>query len=163
MRRDGGRPSRGMQPAIRLDEGEEITPAVTVLLVERQSADSTALFRHICRKTQDPRARYRDALAVLAESHYMRPRAFRDAFTATFAADSAIATRLLAGGRCALHFEQYSQRYRLPCAVSELAQEDDAWQATYWHNAMFNPALPPDVRVLLFTPDWLFAEADPAP
>lgn len=163
MRRDGGRPARGMRPAVRSEEGEEIAPAVTVLMVEQQPADSTALFRHICRKTQDPGARYQDALAALAESHYMRPRAFRDSLTATFAPDFAIATRLLTAGRCELHFEQYSQRYRLPCTVSELSREDDAWQATYWHNAMFNPALPPDVRVLHFTPDWLFAEADPAP
>lgn len=151
-----------MQPAIRL-EGEEIEPALTVLVVERQPADSTAMFRHICRKTQDPRVRYQEAVKALAATHYMQPRAFRDSLTATFAPDSPIAARLLGAGRCALHFEQYNQRYRLPCAVSELAQEDEAWQATYWHNAMFNPALPPDVRVLLFAPDWLFAEADPEP
>ena len=28
------------------------------------------------------------------------------------------------------------------------------YQATYWHNRLFNPNRPAAVKVLVFTPDW---------
>ena len=45
--------------------------------------------------------------------------------------------------------------------MRNLPPEHPAFQATYWHNALFNPALPGSVRVLGFQPDWSRAEADP--
>jgi len=31
------------------------------------------------------------------------------------------------------------------------------FQATYWHNRMFNPNLPGGIQILSFTPDWIHA------
>jgi hypothetical protein len=45
--------------------------------------------------------------------------------------------------------------------VRALTEDDPAYQATYWHNALFNAGLPGAVRVLGFQPDWALAEADP--
>ena len=45
-----------------------------------------------------------------------------------------------------LEFDQFRQFYRLPCAVFELAAGDPPREATLWHNRLFNPALPDDVR-----------------
>ncbi len=50
---------------------------------------------------------------------------------------------------------------RIPCAVHDLEENDPAWQATFWHNTMFNPNIPGGIRILAFTPDWAAAEADP--
>ncbi len=98
---------------------------------------------------------------MLAAAYYQRPQEFSDQLTALFGIDSVIAEQVLAAGRCLLAFEQYSQRYTLPCAPRVLAEDDPAYQATYWHNALFNPALPGAVRVLGFQPDWALAAADP--
>jgi hypothetical protein len=60
-----------------------------------------------------------------------------------------------------LAFSQFSQSYRVPCAISELATDQPAWQHTYWHNLLFNPELPPKPRILAFSPHWTEAAADP--
>jgi hypothetical protein len=165
VREAGGRPSSGMRPEVRLDEaGGAAGPplgAITTLILRRAPAEATAQFRHMVRKTQDPAERYAGALEMLAAAYYQRPREFSDQLTALFDAGSEIAEKLLAAGRCRLAFEQYSQSYTLPCTVRALAEDDPAYQATYWHNALFNPALPGGVRVLGFRPDWARAEAAP--
>ena len=74
--------------------------------------------------------------------------------TALFGAASPVAARLLSHGRCVLEFEQYAQGYRIPCSVAGLAHRHPFYQATYWHNRLFNPHLPDGVQVLSFTPDW---------
>jgi hypothetical protein len=61
---------------------------------------------------------------------------------------------LLHLGRCVLEFEQFTEAYRLPCTVSELPESHPFFQATYWHNHMFNPNLPPGLRILSLKPDW---------
>ena len=57
-------------------------------------------------------------------------------------------------GRCVLEFEQFTECYRVPASVTELPEAHDFFQATYWHNHMFNPNMPPGIRVLSFKPDW---------
>ena len=42
-------------------------------------------------------------------------------------------------------------------------REQPAYQATWWHNRIFNPDLANDAVVLAFTPDWKSAKADPWP
>jgi len=41
--------------------------------------------------------------------------------------------------------------------VQALAEADAFYQATYWHNRLFNPNPPPGAQVLAFTPDWAHA------
>lgn len=156
-----GRPSAGMRPRALDGAGAELAPALTVLLVPSEPGPAAERFRHMMRRTKDPAQRRDDALKLLAATYYQYPGDFSDRLTALFEPGSALAGRLLEASACRLDFEQYSQRYRLPCAPSELAENDPARQATYWHNSLFNPALPADVRVLAFTPDWARAEADP--
>ncbi len=57
-----------------------------------------------------------------------------------------------------LAFDQFSQGWRLPCAVSRLGADDAARAASLWHNRIFNPSLPDDASVLQFRPDWASAE-----
>ena len=60
-----------------------------------------------------------------------------------------------------LVFEAYAQKYVLPCKVWRLAAHNPLYQATYAHNLLFNPALPPDTEILAFEPDWTGATSDP--
>jgi hypothetical protein len=161
VREAGGRPSSGMRPELRLTAAGPPLGAITTLILRREPGQATAQFRHMARKTQDPAERYDAALKMLAATHYQRSREFSDQLTALFGPSSEIAEHVLAAGRCLLAFEQYSQRYTLPCAARALAEEEPAYQATYWHNALFNPALPGGVQVLGFQPDWALAEAEP--
>lgn len=153
-RQAGGRPLPGMRPRVTSPHGHALSPGITVLLVEADPADSTALFRHQYLKTDDPIERYDKVLEILAGTYFQHPGGFSDVMTASFGPNAAVATQLLTHGGCVLEFEQYAQAYRLPCKVGELASADELYQATYWHNRMFNPNMPPGLRVLFFAPDW---------
>ena len=163
MRRRDGRPSPGMQPRVLSAAGEELAPAVTTLLVRREPESFAPEFRHLARRTHDPRDRREAALALLAERYYQHARDFSDLLTATFAVGSPLANDLVREGRCVLSFAQDRQRYTLPCAVQRLAHNDPRRDETWWHNALFNPQLPPDIPVLAFAPRWLEVDADPDP
>ena len=163
MRRRDGRPSPGMCPQVLNAAGEELAPAVTTLLVRRDPDSFAPEFRHLARRTHDPRDRREAALALLAERYYQHARDFSDVLTATFAATSPLAADLTREGRCVLAFDQDAQRYRLPCVAQKLGRDDPRREETWWHNALFNPQLPPDVPVLAFAPRWLEAVADPEP
>ena len=74
-----------------------------------------------------------------------------DRFLQRFA-DAIEQQALLSAGECMLVFSQYSQSYRMFCTVTNLTPADPAFEATYWHNRLFNPTLPGNVQVLCFTP-----------
>ena len=154
MRQQDGRPSPGMRPLATREDGRLIAPGVVVLLAERHPGASTDTFRHIVRKTQDPFERRQAGLRVLASAYYEDPGDFSGAMTALFPAGSEAAAAFVEAGRCLLHFEQKGQGFRIPCRVGELGEDDPAYQATYWHNHLFNPAPPPAIRMLAFYPDW---------
>ncbi len=161
VRHDGGRPGPGMRPRVLDPDGGELAPAVTVLIVPREPRESTALFHHQVKRTNDPALRYERAIEILSATYFQRPEDFSGTLTASFAPGSALATDLAARAACVLEFAQFNQRYRLDCKVSVLAQDDPAHAATFWHNSLFNSSLPGDVAILAFEPDWPAAEADP--
>ena len=163
MRQDGGRPSPGMRPRVLDNAGREIAPALTVLIVPKDSAETTALFRFQVQKTSDPKDVYERGLALLQADYFQQPETFSDRLTALLPGGSALSTTLLAERACILEFDQFRQIYRLPSKVSSLPSGDPAREATIWHNRLFNPSLPDDVQVLAFRPDWDLAEATPAP
>ena len=159
VREMGGRPTAGMRPRLSTLEGEEIAPGITVLIMREEPWESAQLFRHQYLKTQDPVERYDKALEITSASYFQHPQAFSDVMTALFGPGSDLARRLVRLGRCILDFSQYSQAYRLPCAIERLAEDDGFYQATYWHNSLYNPAMPAGVEILAFTPDWPRASA----
>lgn len=160
--RDGeGRPSAGMRPSLEV-RGQD-AGAVTVVIVPIEPEASTAEFRHIVRRTHDPKERYQAALRHLQSSHFQEPGHFDDRLTAVFGAEAALPGALSGRSDCVLAFEQFSQRYRLTCSAERLDPDDPAFQATYWHNALFNPSLPALVEVVAFAPDWSRALAEPSP
>lgn len=160
MRQDGGRPSAGMRPRVVDRTGRELSPALTVLLVPSEPAETIALFRFQVQRTPDPRDVYEKGLAILQADYFQRPREFSDRLTAVLPA-STLAATLTAARECILEFDQFRQSYRLPCAVHVLPNGDPARDLSVWHNRLFNPSLPDSVQVLAFTPDWARAEANP--
>jgi len=162
VRNAGGRPTSGMRPAVVLAGEAEAAARATVLIVKMAPEESTDRFRHLYRRTQDPADRYDAALTYLAAAYYQRPREFSDELCALFGPGSELAERLCADGRCVLRFAQYEQSYTVPCRVRALADSEPAFQATYWHNSLFNQELPAGTQVLGFRPDWAATVADPA-
>ena len=161
MRQGGGRPGDGMRPALTLAGGEEPITRVVVLMVQADPDETTAQLRHFAKRTHDPAERFANAMRFLSASHYQKADSFADELTALFLADSKLAARLARDAACTLGFEQNSQRFVLPCTVRELPDSHPWWQATYWHNKLFNPELAGDARVLGFQPDWRRGIADP--
>ncbi len=161
VRRDGGRPSSGMRPEVFVGDNSASLGRIVVLIVKREWEEPTARFRFMAEKTHDPADRYDAALKYLQADYYQKPNTFSEEMTALFGAESGWVQRLLGAGRCVLSFEQYGQVYRLECSVRALDEDEGGYQLTYWHNRLFNPAMPGDVRVLGFMPN--FAEGEVVP
>jgi len=162
MRKNEGRPSAGMCPRIVTGAGQEIAAAVTTLLIPEEPAESTDFFRHQVRKSHDPRQVYERGLAYLQATHFQDSSGFSDRLTAIFPPDSQIAAALLASGECILEFAQFSQQFRMFCTLEALPRDDAAFEASLWHNRIFNPATSDDVIIVAFSPDWKSAQAVPS-
>lgn len=163
MRQAGGRPSEAMRPRVLMKDGRELAPGIVVVLVPREPEESTTFFRHQVRKSHDPNQVYEKGLEYLQATHYQNAQKFSDEMTALFSVGSDVAGALKAGRECILEFAQFSQSYRMLCTVRELAMDEPAYQATLWHNRVFNPNIPADIHILGFQPDWASAQADPMP
>jgi hypothetical protein len=136
---------------------------ITVVLNKRDGGKTTGEFRFMVKKTQDPADRYDAALRHLAAAYYQRPDSFSDRLTAVFSPQAELPAQISGRSDCVLSFAQFNQRWRLPCAAQLLDSEAAEYQATYWHNALFNPRLPGAVQIVAFAPDWARAAADPSP
>lgn len=142
-----------MRPALARADGGLLSEVI-VLLAQKDPEPHTGLFRHIVRQTPDPKKRYDGAIKLLGAEYYVRPEQFSGMLTAQFERDSTIAVELIDAGRCTMAFAQGPRAYALPSRVRELAPSDANHQATYWHNHLFNPCPPDEVRVLEFQPIW---------
>lgn len=161
IREYGGRPTSGMRPV--LEVAEQRVGPITVVLNKRDHGETTTQFRFMAKKTHDPQERYEAAMRHLAAAYYQRPESFSDEMTALFAPEAALPQQIAGRADCVLIFEQFNQTWRLPCTARLLAEESPAYQATYWHNALFNPRLPSGTRIVAFAPDWSRADAEPPP
>jgi hypothetical protein len=160
-REGDGRPSEGMRPE--LEAGGRRLGRITVVLNRLPEHALLPELRFTVQRTQAPLERWEAAMRLFQGSYFQQPRQFSDELTATFAAASPVAEAALAEEGCVLRFAQFNQRYVLPCAARRLSREDPLSEATWWHNALFNPRLPPDLQILAFKPDWGAIEAEPSP
>lgn len=160
MREGGGRPSAGMRPLIFSRDDRQLAGSTVILLHKADPADATAFFRHQVLKTQDPVERWEKATEHMAAGYFQRHRDFDDTLTALFGPTSELVDQLLSQNRIYLDFAELNQRFRLSCQVRELTEHEQLFQATYWHNRMFNPNIPAGIRILSFTPDWGRSQAE---
>lgn len=161
MRDHEGRPSEGMRPA--LEVAGQDAGTITLVITKEDSQESMSAFRHIAKRTHDPKERFEAALRYMQSSYFQDPLSFSDRLTAVFGMKAAMPEQLAGRTDCLLTFKQFAQVYQLTCKASLLDPNDPGFQATYWHNALFNPALPGDVRIVAFRPDWSQARAEPSP
>jgi hypothetical protein len=152
VRELGGRPTAGMSAGIFSTSGGDEQSRMNFTIVRRDSRERTDEFRHIVRKSPDSSLWIKDGLRILSELHYHEEKEFDQQLTALFSLDSTLACALIKAGQCHLKFAQDSVEYGFDFDIVSLDQDDDNFQATYWHNRLFNPTLPGKVRVLGFNP-----------
>ncbi len=163
MRDAGGRPGDGVTPALTLAGAAGPMGHVVTVLSKSPQYSKTPEMRQMARRTNDPALRRDAALTFFSESYYQKAAEFSDILTATFPPGSPGAAAIREAGHVTLGFAAYSQRYDLDCRVWALAGHNPLWQATYWHNLLFNPNLPADTVILGFEPDWSRSSAGPSP
>ena len=154
FRRNEGRPSTGMTPTMFLAGKNQSDGRIITVLNKIPSQSSVMEFRHMYRRTRDPNSRRSDITQFLSESYFQGASSFSDRLTSVFLPGSQLARNLQVAGTCRLEFRQFNQGYWLHCDVLRLAEYDDLFQATFWHNALFNPNLSKESEILVFVPDW---------
>lgn len=152
VRKDEGRPSPGMRPVLKVKD--QTVGQINVQVVKADEEDTTREFQFMVQKTQDPKDIYENAVKLLSEYYYQIPAEFSEELTAIYSLQSELADQIVEVDSCTLLFDQGNQIYTLNCATRFVEYEHKLHQATYWHNRLFNPALPGRVRVIGFLPDW---------
>lgn len=163
MRSDEGRPNAGMRPRILLENGTEVSSAATLLLIPDQPQQSIKQFHYMALKTQDPKERYTKALQLLSAKFFQNVEGFSGVMSGVFSQISEVVEILEQHRGCVLEFNFQQQSFKIPFSVSASQKKEPVYEFTYWHNFLFNPHLPPEVKVLQFEPDWSGSSADPAP
>ncbi len=152
MREMGGRPLSGMSAGIHSVKGGDEQAKLQFLIVKQEPETVTAELQHIVRKTQDSREWTKGGLKILSERYYQDDFNFSTNLTALFGLESSVSDALIDAGECHLKFKQDSIEHAFDFDVARLDESDAAYQATYWHNRLFNPTLPGKVEVLAFSP-----------
>jgi hypothetical protein len=163
MREYGGQPLAGMRPRVTAKSGTILSPAVVVLLIEAVPQTSTAFLKFQVQMHNEAQRAFEAGVKFLGGEYYQEPKKFSDEMTAVFAADSPTALAMLKARDVLFDFEQFSQAFRMFCAVRRIAAKDAAREASLWQARIFNPQVPNDAIVLGFRPDWKNATADPMP
>ena len=161
MRDEMGRPTDGIMPALTPLGADEPMGHIITVMSKNPAHDKTPEMRHMATKTLDPAAIRESALKFFSEFYYQKGAEFSDILTATFPPDSEGARSIRRAERCQLDFDAFGQRFSLACRVWKLTAKNPLWQATYWHNRLFNPGLPETTVILGFEPDWHASTADP--
>jgi hypothetical protein len=152
MRELEGRPTTGMSAGVYSVSGGEEQSRLNFMVVRKDPRERTDEFRHIVRKSPDSNQWVNNGLRILAELHYHQDKEFDNRLTALFNLDSTLANALIEAGECHLKFTQDSIEHAFDFDVLSLNEDDELFQATYWHNRLFNSTLPGKVRVLGFKP-----------
>jgi hypothetical protein len=161
MREAMGRPDASIAPTLTLPGEASPTGQVITVLNRAWAHSRTPELQHICRQTNDPAQRRDKALELFAAGYFQNPADFTDELTASFPPVSPGAAHIAAVGHCRLDFEAYSQGFALECRVRRIDPKHPLHAATWWHNLLFNPALPSDAVILGFKPDWPRSTASP--
>lgn len=154
MREAMGRPNDAIAPVAYLEAGSEPLGQIVTVICKLQAYSKTPELQHIFKHTNDPVQRRDKALQFLSETYFQKHREFSDMLVATFSPNSYVAKALEKVGKCYLEFNAYGHRFELRCKVTKLGSSHPNYQATWWHNLLFNPKLKPDIFILGFEPDW---------
>ncbi len=154
MRDNHGRPDDAITPELFLAGDPAPMGHIITILNKSPKHSVTPELVHMAKKTNDPAQRRSNALQFFSATYYQKAAEFSDILTATFPPDSPGAAKIRAAWHVRLQFDAYAQVFDLHCKVWRLIPKNPLYQSTMAHNALFNPALPPDTVVLGFEPDW---------
>jgi len=161
MRDHHGRPDDAITPELTLSGEKEPLGHIITQLCKWEAYSKTPEMKHMVKRTHDPAQRRDKALEFFQSTFYQNIREFSDALTATFPPQSPGAARIVNARECTLTFAAYGQRFDLVCTATRLESNNSMYQATYWHNLLFNPTLNPNIEILQFSPDWDRSTAEP--
>ncbi len=161
MRDNQGRPDGAVMPELTLAGEVEPMGHIITVMSKLPMYSKTPELKHMAKQTHDPAQRRDKALQFFSETYYQKGREFADTLTATFPANSPGAAAIRKAGQVTLTFEAYNQRFDVACKVWKLAKRNPLWEATWWHNHLFNPDLTADLTVLAFEPDWNASTSEP--
>ena len=161
VRQNKGRPDEAVTPAVLLKGKTEAYDHIITVLSKTPQQSLLPELQHLVRRTLDPAQRRQKALELLSETYYQKPTSFSDILTATFPPQSPRAAVIRKADHCRLLFSGYGQSYQIECKIWALTKKNTLYQATFWHNLLFNPGLHPDTIVLGFEPDWTKSTSEP--
>ena len=161
MRENFGRPDGAIKPRLTLNRDSEPVGNIITVLSKNPSHSKTPEMRHMVQSIFDPSQRRDKAIQFFSEIYYQKFLQFSDTLTAAFSPNSPVAEVVCSTKACSLTFDSYGQRFDLDCTVSTLTKKNPLFQATWWHNKLFNPHLLPDTVILGFEPDWSRSSAEP--
>ena len=161
VRQNQGRPDEAVIPAVLLKGKTEAYDHIITVLSKTPQQSLLPELQHLVRRTLDPAQRRQKALELLSETYYQKPTSFSDILTATFPPQSPRAAVIRKADHCRLLFSGYGQSYQIECKIWALTKKNTLYQATFWHNLLFNPGLHPDTIVLGFEPDWTKSTSEP--
>lgn len=161
VRQNQGRPDEAVTPAVLLKGKTEAYDHIITVLSKTPQQSLLPELQHLVRRTLDPAQRRQKALELLSETYYQKPTSFSDILTATFPPQSPRAAVIRKADHCRLLFSGYGQAYQIECKIWALTKKNTLYQATFWHNLLFNPGLHPDTIVLGFEPDWTKSTSEP--
>lgn len=160
MRDHQGRPDDAIKPYLILDgETQELGQIITVLSRLRLYSQTPEMM-HLVKSKVDPAACQEAALQLFSENYYQKSFQFSDVLTAGFPPSSTLAKLICDKMNCQLIFEYYSQRFELVCKATKIRKDDHLFQATWWHNRIFNPHLNPETIIIGFEPNWKASKAN---
>lgn len=162
MREREGRPDDAIMPALTLNGASEPMGHIITLISKWGASSRTSELKHVVKSMNDPAQRRDKAIRIFSETWYQQAREFSDTLTATFPPDSLGAKTIEDSGQCTLDFDAYNQKFSLQCQPRRLSENHPLYQATLWHNLLFNPSLHPKTVVLAFEPDWDKSSATPS-
>ena len=154
MRENFGRPDSAIKPTLTLDSDSGPIGNIITVLSRTPSHSKTPEIRHMVQSIFDPSQRRDKAIQFFSEIYYQKFQQFSDTLTAAFPPNSPVSEAICAAKACSLTFESYGQLFDLDCTVSTLTQKNHLFQATWWHNKLFNPHLLPGTIILGFEPNW---------
>ena len=161
MRENQGRPGDGVVASLTLPGESEPMGSIITVLSKAPMHSMIPELKHMVVQELDPSRRRNKALQFFSESYYSKHVEFSDLLTSTFPSKSEGAAIIMESGGCTLTFEAYNQRFELDCRVRRLSKNEPFYQATWWHNLLFNPTLKPDIEMLCFAPNWDQSSANP--
>ena len=162
--RDGrGRPDAGAMPEVTLPGGAEPMGQIITVINKLPQYSKTPEMQHMIKRTFDPAQRREKAIELFSETYYQKAREFSDVICAVFKPGSEGADAIRRAGQVTLSYSHYGQRFDIPTKVWKLSKKNAFYQATWWHNHLFNPDLEGNAVILGFEPDWEAASAEPSP